>query len=115
MDFADGKIDEVEEYLEYRNEKLSNTATLGQFLSSHDEDGFLYRVGGDVGKLKVASALQITAKGQPVIYYGEELGMTGKNAGDMSKGEFRKIVMIWIGRDLMMRDIGIYMNIIELF
>ncbi|HHW69996.1 MAG TPA: pullulanase [Clostridiales bacterium] len=87
-DFADGKIDEVEEYLEYRNGKLSNTATLGQFLSSHDEDGFLYRVDGDVGKLKVASALQITAKGQPVIYYGEELGMTGKNAGDMSRGEF---------------------------
>ncbi|MFU0799142.1 MAG: type I pullulanase [Xylanivirga thermophila] len=86
--FTQGKIDEVEEYLEYRNKKLTNTATLGQFLSSHDEDGFLYSVGGDINKLKVASTLQITAKGQPIIYYGEELGLTGKNADDMSKGEF---------------------------
>jgi hypothetical protein len=45
-------------------------------------------VDGDKGKLKIAAALQITAKGQPVIYYGEELGKSGKNAGDMSKGEF---------------------------
>ena len=29
--------------------------------------------------MKVASTLQITAKGQPVIYYGEELGLTGVN------------------------------------
>ncbi len=27
----------------------------------------------------VAATLQITAKGQPVIYYGEEIGLTGEN------------------------------------
>ena len=27
----------------------------------------------------VAASLQITAKGQPVIYYGEEIGQTGLN------------------------------------
>ena len=27
----------------------------------------------------VAASLQITAKGQPVIYYGEEIGLTGLN------------------------------------
>ena len=30
----------------------------------------------------------MTAKGQPVIYYGEEIGMSGKNAGDMDNLEF---------------------------
>lgn len=89
QNFVNGQIDDVENYLEYRNSLLNNTATLGQFLSSHDEDGFLSEyVNGDKGKLKVAAALQITAKGQPVIYYGEELGRSGKNAGNMDQGEF---------------------------
>src|SRR5699024_7755057 len=65
--------------LETRNVMIDNTATLGQFLGSHDEDGFLYSLGGDEGKFKVAASLQLTAKGQPVIYYGEELGLTGEN------------------------------------
>ncbi len=78
-DFANGDIIRVQNALEERNNKLSNTGTLGQFLGSHDEDGFLESVGGDVGKLKLAAALQITSKGQPVIYYGEELGLSGAN------------------------------------
>ena len=78
-DFANGDIERVQLALEERNNKLSNTGTLGQFLGSHDEDGFLESVGGDIGKLKLAAALQITSKGQPVIYYGEELGLSGAN------------------------------------
>ena len=88
-EFINGNITETEKYLQYRNEKLNNTATLGQFLSSHDEDGFLIaHAESDIGKAMVAAALQITAKGQPVIYYGEELGLSGKNAGDMDTEEF---------------------------
>ena len=78
-DFANGDIFRVQQALEDRNDKLTNTGTLGQFLGSHDEDGFLESVNGDSGKLMLASALQITSKGQPVIYYGEELGLSGKN------------------------------------
>ncbi|MCS0789129.1 alpha-amylase family glycosyl hydrolase [Cytobacillus firmus] len=90
-DFINGKIDAAEAKLQARNDKLSNTAALGQFLSSHDEDGFLITsAGNDWGKMKIASALQITAKGQPVIYYGEEIGLSGKHAGDMDKGEFNE-------------------------
>ena len=88
-DFANGSIDAVDAYLADRETKLDNGATMGQFLSSHDEDGFLsHYVDGDKGKLKIAAALQITAKGQPVIYYGEELGRSGANARDMSAGLF---------------------------
>ncbi|RLL43856.1 pullulanase [Oceanobacillus piezotolerans] len=78
-DFVNGKLESANDLLESRNSGLSNTATLGQFLGSHDEDGFLYSVGGDKGKLKAAATLQLTAKGQPVIYYGEELGLSGEN------------------------------------
>lgn len=88
-DFANGSIDAVDAYLADRETKLDNTSTMGQFLSSHDENGFLtHYVDGDKGKLKIAAALQITAKGQPVIYYGEELGRSGANASDMSAGKF---------------------------
>ncbi|MBP3040373.1 pullulanase [Bacillaceae bacterium Marseille-Q3522] len=77
--FVNGDVAGANEDLIARNGKMDNTATLGQFLGSHDEDGFLYSVGGDKGKLKVAATLQATAKGQPVIYYGEELGLSGAN------------------------------------
>ncbi|WP_106769246.1 pullulanase [Paenibacillus faecalis] len=87
-EFVNGNVESVEAYLADREAKLDNTKMMGQFLSSHDEDGFLsHYVGGDKAKLMAAAALQITSKGQPVIYYGEELGRSGKNAGDMSKGE----------------------------
>src|SRR5699024_10218136 len=81
-DFINGKIEAVENNLSKRNEQLSNDAMLGQFLSSHDEEGFLKQFENDenkLGKLMVAAALQITAKGQPIIYYGEEIGFTGEN------------------------------------
>lgn len=77
--FVNGSIDSVESTLESRNTKLSGSLTMGQFLGSHDEDGFLYSIGNDTSKMKVAAALQITAKGIPVVYYGEEINLTGPN------------------------------------
>jgi len=89
LDLLNGGLLGVNERLQARNDIIDNTAMLGSFLSSHDEDGFLSeRIGGDRGKLKVAAALQMTVKGQPVIYYGEELGRSGKNSGDMAAGQY---------------------------
>ena len=89
--FVNWDVMGANEKLITRNEQLTSDATLGQFLSSHDEDGFLYRqAGGDRGKQKVAASLLITAKGQPVIYYGEELGQTGATASNMDKGEYNE-------------------------
>ena len=85
--FANGNISGVENFLQGRNAALNNTATLGQFMSSHDEDGLIEKLisQNKIAKdramelFKVAASLQITAKGQPVIYYGEELGQYGAN------------------------------------
>lgn len=77
---VNGSIDSAEESLEIRNGELTSSVTMGQFLSSHDENGFLYSQGYDMAKAKVAAALQMTAKGIPVIYYGEEIGFSGPNA-----------------------------------
>lgn len=88
-DYLRGKFEENERKLIARNEKLTPDKTTGAFLSSHDEHGFLaMKLNNDQGLFKVASTLQMTAKGQPVIYYGEEIGISGKNAGNMDNGEF---------------------------
>lgn len=78
-DFVNGNLRAANDALTARNSKIDNTATLGSFLGSHDENGFLFNEGNDKGKLKIAASLQATAKGQPVIYYGEELGQSGAN------------------------------------
>ena len=41
----------------------------------------------------IAASLQITDKGIPVVYYGEELGMTGKNG--MENGDANRYDMEW--------------------
>ena len=43
--FAQGKIDEAETKLEALNDKATSAAMYGNFLSSHDEDGFMYLLG----------------------------------------------------------------------
>ncbi len=89
QEFLRGRIDSAERQLVNRNQTLTQEATMGQFLSSHDENGFLVtRAKKDPGLMKAAISLQLTAKGQPVIYYGEELGLSGMNARDMDKGQF---------------------------
>lgn len=84
--FVKGNISSVESFLTSRNSVLNNTYMTGQFLGSHDEDGFKKKLldGGmaedaATAASMVAASLQITAKGQPVIYYGEEIGQTGLN------------------------------------
>ena len=79
--FIKGNLEATEAALESRNSLLSSSLTMGQFLSSHDENGFLASsAGGDTAKAKVAASLQLTAKGVPVIYYGEEIALSGLNA-----------------------------------
>ena len=77
-EFVYGNFATVEAQLAERNGMLDNTSTLGSFLSSHDEAGFLHNIKSE-SLMKVAATLQITAKGQPVIYYGEEIGLSGAN------------------------------------
>lgn len=85
--FVSGNISSVEKFLSARNSALNNTYMTGQFLSSHDEDGFKAALMNGKGYTKdeatsaalVAATLQLTAKGIPVIYYGEEVGLSGLN------------------------------------
>ena len=85
--FVSGNISSVEKFLSARNSALNNAYMTGQFLSSHDEDGFKASLMNGKGYTEdeatsaalVAATLQLTAKGIPVIYYGEEVGLSGLN------------------------------------
>lgn len=85
VNFVSGNVEGAESFLESRNNSINNTATLGAFLSSHDEDSLVDKLTKEKGMkeedalnaAKVAAALQLTSKGQMVIYYGEELGQHG--------------------------------------
>lgn len=47
------------------------------FLTNHDQDRVMSKLGGDIHKAKAAATLLLTMPGTPFIYYGEEIGMAG--------------------------------------
>lgn len=65
--------------------------TLGQLnlLDSHDVSRFLTECGGDVRRLHLAEVFLFTAPGVPCLFYGDELGISGKD-----EYEFRRS-MAW--------------------
>ena len=83
QNFVTGNISSVENSLQKRNNAINNTSVMG----SHDEDTLQYKLVNEskiseeeaYNLMKVAATLQITAKGQPVLYYGEEIGQGGAN------------------------------------
>lgn len=54
------------------------------FLENHDIDRYMSEVHGDSAKARAGAAIALMLKGNPLIYYGQELGMRGmqpKNIG----------------------------------
>lgn len=61
-------------------------------LSNHDENRTRSTLGKSIQKSKLAAAILLTSRGEPYIYYGEELGYYGtKEAGD----EYVRTPMAW--------------------
>ena len=55
-------------------------------IDSHDTARFLHVAGEKKEKLKFAAALQLLLPGMPMIYYGDEYGMTGGGDPDNRRG-----------------------------
>ncbi len=77
--------------------------------SNHDAPRSIYRLGNDVAKAKLLALFQLTVRGVPCMYYGEEIGMTDadlpRRAGlDPIAHEFR-----WVPSFLFKR-LGITIN-----
>ncbi len=55
------------------------------FLENHDIDRFMSRIHGDRAKARAGAAIALMLKGNPLIYYGQELGMRGVQPKDVGK------------------------------
>lgn len=62
---------------------------LWNLIGSHDTARILHLCGEDKKRHKLAAALQLLLPGMPMIYYGDEVGMTGAKDPDCRRG------MLW--------------------
>ncbi len=81
---------------------------LFNLLGSHDTERFLNAAKGDKAKLQLAALMQLTYPGMPVIYYGDEIGMTGGADPDNRRP------MIWEPRRQDQRTLAHYQALIRL-
>ena len=47
------------------------------FVENHDTDRFMSLLEGDAAKARAGAAIMLTVRGEPLLYYGQELGMRG--------------------------------------
>jgi alpha-amylase len=85
-----GRTVAFERYLESR-QAVRTGHLLAHYLSSHDVPTALSLLGGDLELFRLAALLQLTVRGIPVVFYGEEVGRFGgawpENRSDMPWGE----------------------------
>ena len=60
----------------------------GIFASNHDQDRIMSQL-GDSNKSKLAASIYMTLEGNPFIYYGEEIGMTGSGNDEYKRTAFK--------------------------
>ena len=53
------------------------------FLTNHDMNRVMSQPAMDEGKARLAASVLMTAPGVPFVYYGEEIGMTGKKPDEL--------------------------------
>ncbi len=78
------------ENMDYLKGNLNSKAysVLWNLIDSHDTARFLHICGEKKEKLRLAAALQLLLPGMPMIYYGDEYGMTGGGDPDCRRGMF---------------------------
>lgn len=90
---ADGRLTAAEfmERLDYMRGTVHSEVypLLWNLIDSHDTARFMHICGEQKEKFKLAAAIQLLSVGMPMIFYGDEYGMTGGNDPDCRRG------MLW--------------------
>ncbi|WP_084374906.1 type I pullulanase [Neobacillus soli] len=90
---------------------------VSSFLDSHDKPRFIYEAGGDVKKMELAVATQFTLPGSPIIYYGDEVGLSmSKDPNSVTdwKDRYYREMMPWAAADQNTALTNHYKNMIKL-
>jgi alpha-amylase len=69
---------------------VNSNAIMANFISNHDNNRSVGYFGRDENKIKMGASLLLMLPGNPFVYYGEEIGMTG-SGNDPTK----RLPMIW--------------------
>jgi glycosidase len=59
------------------------------FITNHDQNRVMEEVRGNIDQAKIAASLMLTTPGVPFIYYGEEIGMSGRKPDERIRTPFR--------------------------
>ena len=81
---------------------------LWNIIGSHDTARLLHRCGEDKARQKLCAALCLLWPGMPMIYYGDEVGMTGGQDPDCRRG------MLWDKERQDLDMLGFYQTLIRL-
>ncbi|MDK2906858.1 MAG: cyclomaltodextrinase / maltogenic alpha-amylase / neopullulanase [Petrotoga sp.] len=81
---------------------------LWNLLGSHDTERILTALGEDTQRMKLAVVLQMTFIGSPLIYYGDEIGMTG------ATDPFCRVPFYWDDSKWNMEILDLYSQLAEL-
>ena len=94
MDFVAGETIPASRFLDQLGSLRGNTPAaayplLWNIVGSHDTPRLLHNCGGRKDKHRLAAALQLLMPGMPMLYYGDEVGLTGGADPDCRRG------MLW--------------------
>lgn len=78
----EGSVGDFRQVLDIRRSIFPEQAQWVTFISNHDNYRSLSLFENNIDMWKQASLLQFILSGTPMIYYGDETGMTGKNPPD---------------------------------
>ncbi|MFG6147861.1 alpha-amylase family glycosyl hydrolase [Halobacillus sp. B23F22_1] len=87
------------------------------FLDSHDVPRFIYEADGNVQTMKNAAAIQFTLPGAPIVYYGDEVGLS--QSGDHNlvnewKDRYYREMMPWDEEEQNLNLKAHYQELIEI-
>ncbi|MCI0574773.1 MAG: DUF3459 domain-containing protein [Chloroflexi bacterium] len=74
--FGEMSLAEFDSFLDNHDAFFPPGFSRPSFLDNHDVNRFLWLVGGDKRKLKLAALCQFTLAGPPIVYYGTEVGLS---------------------------------------
>ena len=74
--FGETTASELDAFLRRHLAFFGDGLALPSFLDNHDMNRFLWVVGGDARRLRLAALCQFALPGPPIVYYGTEVGLS---------------------------------------
>ncbi len=97
----------IAQHLAYFGDEL----VLPSFLDNHDMNRFLWLVGGDKRRLRLAALCQFTLPQPPILYYGTEVGLSQR--AEVGRLEEARLPMPW-GAEQDLELLGFFQALIAL-